>query len=138
MVSGAQNIGFAIPINQARRAIESVRRTGRIIAPYLGVRYLNINSDLAKKEKLPVENGALVRGSEDGPAIAPNSPAAKAGLQAEDIIIEVNGQKITPEHSLSFFIQKYNVGDVITLKILRNGKEMEIKVKLEERPKEIN
>ncbi len=134
MVSGAQNIGFAIPINQAMRAIESVKKTGKITSPFIGVRYVLISPDLAKKEKLPVENGALVRGSEEGPAIVKNSPAAKAGIKAEDIIMEINGEKIDQNHSLSSLVQKYNVNDTINLKILRDGKKMEIKVVLEERP----
>jgi S1-C subfamily serine protease len=134
MVSGAENIGFAIPINQAKRAIESVRRTGKIITPYIGIRYLLITPELAEKEKLAVDYGALARGSQDGPAVTPNSPAAKAGLQAEDIILEINGIKITQENSLALLLQKYNVGDTIILKILRNGKEITVNVKLEERP----
>jgi len=135
MVSGAENIGFAIPINQVKKAIESVKATGKISVPFLGVRYLNITADLAKKEKLPVENGVLIRGSSDGPAVTKDSPAAKAGLQAEDIIIEFNGTKIDQDHSLSYLIQQYNVGDKVSLKILRNGKELTLTATLEERPK---
>jgi S1-C subfamily serine protease len=136
MVAGAQNIGFAIPINQAKKAIESVKKLGKIVSPFLGVRYLVITEEMAKREKLPVEEGALIRGQEDGPGVVPNSPAFKAGLQAEDIILEVNGEKLTASNSLSYILQKYSVGDVINLKILRNGKEMNVSVKLEERPKE--
>ena len=84
-----------------------------------------------------MENGVLVRGNEDGPGVIPDSPAAKAGIQAEDIITEFNNEKITAENSLSKLIQKYNVGDTITLKILRSNKTIEIKAKLEERPKEM-
>jgi len=134
MVSGAQSIGFSIPINQVKKAIESVKSTGRIVSPYLGVRYLVIDSDLAKKEKLSVENGVLVRGSSDGSAVLKDSPAEKAGIKAEDVIIEVNGEKITQNNSLNSLLQKYSVGDTITLKVLRDEKEMEIKVVLEERP----
>ncbi|MFA5098686.1 MAG: trypsin-like peptidase domain-containing protein [Candidatus Paceibacterota bacterium] len=134
MVSGAQSIGFSIPINQVKKSIESVKSTGRIVSPYLGVRYLVITSDLAKKEKLSVDSGVIVRGSSAGPAVLKNSPAEKAGLKAEDIITEVNGEKITQDKSLNSLLQKYSVGDTITLKALRDGKEMEIKVVLEERP----
>jgi serine protease Do len=137
MVSNAQNIGFALPINQVKKAIESVKKTGKISVPYLGVRYLVINSELAKKEKLSVENGVLIRGSADGPAITPDSPAQKAGLQAEDIILELDGQKIDQDHSLSYLIQKYNIGDQVSLKILRSGQEMTLKATLEERPKDL-
>ena len=133
MVSGAQNIGFAIPINRAKRAIESVKKTGKIIVPYLGVRYLLINDEIKEKQNLPVNYGALLQKTEEGPAVMPNSPAAKAGLQAEDIILEFNGQKITQSNSLGSLIQKYQVGDTITLKVLRSGKELTLQVTLEER-----
>lgn len=123
MVVGAQNIGFAIPINQVKKAIESVKVSGKITIPFLGVRYLKI------------ENGVLLRGGADGPAVIPDSPAQKAGLQAEDIIVEFNGEKINQDHSLAYLIQKYNVGDKITLKILRGGKELTLTATLEERPK---
>lgn len=137
MVVGAQNIGFALPINQVKKAIESVKNTGKISVPYLGVRYLKITSDLAQKEKLPVENGVLVRGSQDGPAVTPDSPAEKAGLQAEDIITELNGEKLNQDNSLAYLIQKYNIGDKAALRILRNGQEINLQATLEERPKNL-
>ncbi len=133
MVYGAQNIGFAIPINQAKKSIDSVKQTGRIIIPYLGVRYLNISPELVKKENLLIENGALIRGSENRPAILPNSPASRAGLQAEDIIIEINKEKITQKRSLGSLIRKYSAGETIVIKILRNNKILELKATLEER-----
>ncbi len=133
VAAGAQNIGFTIPINSAKRDIESVQRTGTITTPYLGVRYLPITADLMKKEKLPVAYGAVVRGNQQGPAVVPGGPAAKAGIQAEDVIIEVDGQKIDQVHSLFSFIQKHSVGDILRLKILRNGQEKSINVTLEKR-----
>jgi serine protease Do len=134
IVSGAQNIGFAIPINNAKRGIKSVKETGVIKTPYLGVRYLIINADIAKKQNLPVDYGALLRGDASGPAVMPNSPASKAGLLAEDIILEVNGVKITEENPLVSVVNKYNVGDEINLKVLRGGNRIDVRVKLEERP----
>ncbi len=134
MVSGAQTIGFAIPINKVKKAIESVKISGRIITPYLGVRYMMITQELAKKEKLPVDYGALIRGNESGSGVMPESPADKAGLQAEDIILEINNKKIDQDRSLVSIIQEYNTGDTLILKILRNNKEMTVSVILEERP----
>lgn len=134
MVVGAQNIGFAIPINQVKKAIESVQTSGKIVVPFLGVRFLKITPELAKKEKLSVENGALLRGNEEGPAVLPNSPAQKAGLQAEDIILEINNEQINQEHSLVVILQKYIVGDKIKLKVLREEKEINLEVVLEEKP----
>jgi serine protease Do len=134
VAQGAQNIGFAIPINRAKRDITSVKATGEIQAPYLGVRYLTITPEIAQAQKLPVDYGALVRGSSSGPAVDPNSPAAKAGIMAEDIILEINGQKLDTDHTLIGEVAKYNVGDSVALKINRNGKEMNLNVVLAKRP----
>ena len=136
MAVDAQSIGFAIPINNAKRAIQSVKNTGKISVPYLGVRFLPVTEEIAKEQKLKVGEGAILRGAEDGPAIIPDSPAAKAGLQAEDIVLEVNKQKVTTDKPLLSLIQNYSVGDEITLKVWRGEKELEIKIKLEERPRE--
>jgi len=134
MASDAQSIGFSLPINQVKKAIQSVQTSGRIITPYLGIRYLVITSDLAKTQPLPVENGVLVGGDKNNPAVIKNSPADKAGIKAGDIVTEINGEQITQDKTLGLLIQKYNVGDAITLKVLRAGKEMTFTITLEERP----
>ncbi len=136
IASGAQNVGFAIPINSAKRAIKSVKSTGEIEAPYLGVRYLNVTPDLAEKQKLPVDYGALVRGSSEGSAVVPGSPAEKAGIIAEDIILEVDGRKIDKDNSLGFLIGRFNVGDTITLKVRRGDKEIILRAILAKKPAE--
>ena len=132
-VSGAQNIGFAIPIDQLKGSIESVKATGKISVPFLGVRYIVVTPEVAERESLAVDYGVLLRGNEEGPAVVINSPAQKAGLQAEDIILEVEGEKITPANSLAGVIRKHRAGDAIALKILRNGQELAISVMLAER-----
>ena len=122
VVSDAQSIGFAIPINFAKRDIESVKTFGAIKVPYLGVRYVS------------EEEGTRLRGNGDGPAVMPGSPAEKAGLKAEDLILEINGEKLSLEKLLGFIIQKYNIGDTITLKIKRGEEERTLSAILEERP----
>lgn len=134
IASGAQNIGFAIPINQAKRAIKSVKETGAIKVPYIGVRYLMLSEEISKSQKLPVAYGALVRGTTDGPAVMPNSPAEKAGILAEDIILEVNGEKLENNKTLSSVIQKYNIGDTLNMKIRRGDKTLDVSLTLAERP----
>ncbi len=134
IVSGAQNIGFAIPINQAKRDIESVKQSGVIKTPYLGVRYLMVNSDIAKKQSLPVDYGALLRGDDNGPAVVPNSPADKAGLKAEDIILEVDGTKVDDSNPLISLVNQHSVGDTLNLKVQRGSQTIDVNVTLEERP----
>jgi len=134
MASGAENIAFSIPINNAKKALKDVEEKGRIIYPYLGIRYIPITKDIQTSNKLPVDYGALVqRGQNAGElAVIPGSPADKAGIEENDIILELSGQKIDQNHSLAILIRKFKVGDEITLKILHKGTEKEIKVVLEE------
>jgi len=129
-----QLIGFAIPSNQAKQVVESVEKYGRIVRPFLGIRYVIINQEMAKANKLPVEYGALiVRGQARAElAVIPGSPANKAGLVENDIILEMNDQKITEENSLAKEIRKYQPGDEIKLKVYHQGEEKVIKVILEE------
>ncbi len=133
MAQGAENIGFAIPVNKAKRDLESVRTEGKIIYPFLGVRYVVITKEVQEKEKLGRDYGVLLMSGESDPAVVSGSPAEKAGLKEKDIILEFNGERITPEQTLSSFIQKYQVGQEVTLKIFRDGKEFEVKATLEER-----
>ncbi len=134
IASGAENIGFAIPINQAKHDIQSVEATGAIQTPYLGVRYETVTTDLAKQQGLPADYGALLRGGQSGPAIAPGSPAAKAGLQAEDIILSVNGVKLDQNRDLASVIEGYSVGDAVTLVVQRGSRQLTFTVTLAQRP----
>ena len=134
-VIGAQSIGFAIPVNKAKKDIEQVKTIGRIVYPFLGIRYIPITEEIQKENNLPVNYGAwITKGEETGEvAISPGSAAEKAGLKEGDILLEFNGEKITPENSLAKIIMKYNPGDKVDLKILRNGKGKTIQVILGER-----
>lgn len=133
--SQGQLIGFAIPINVVKSSVESVKKFGKIIRPFLGVRYIIINEALAKAEKLPVNYGALlVRGEKPTEfAVTPGSAADKAGLLENDIILEFDGQKITQDNTLIKIIQKYQPGDEVTLKVLSKGQEKTVKVILGEK-----
>jgi len=121
MAVGAENIGFALPINKAKRAVESFKISGRITVPFLGVSY-----------KMTDKGAELISGK-DGPAIVPGSPAEKAGLKEGDIIIEVAGQKIDADHSLSSIIRNYPVGSGVSVRIERNKEIIILGVTLEEK-----
>jgi len=129
-----QLIGFAIPINTAKYVVESIIEFGRIVRPWLGVRYVVITSSLASENDLSVDYGAyLLPGNTPAdPAIIPGSPAENVGLSAEDIILRVEGERITKEHPLGKLIAKYKPGDTVNLTVLRGTETLAITVTLEE------
>lgn len=129
-----QLVGFAIPSNDAAKALESYKKSGKIVRPFLGVRYIIITKTLAQQEKLPQDHGALVvRGnSVTDFAVIPGSPADKAGLTENDIILSVDGQTIDENHTLAGLIKDKNVGDAVTLKVYHRGQEKEVRITLEE------
>ena len=134
VVFGAQNLGFAIPINAVKRDLEDLHKHGRIRRPLLGLRYVMIDEGLKEKLKLPVDYGALIAGQKiHAPAVIPGSPADKAGLKEKDIILECNGKKLSPDKTIQDFLEEMEVGNILNLKVLRGKKEFEAKVVLAER-----
>ena len=131
-----QLVGFAIPINNVKRTIESVRATGRIVRPWLGVRYVPITPRLAELNKLTVTYGVLIiRGeSVEELAVIPGSPADKAGLMENDIILEIDGAKLEERDALAKTIAQHSVSDKVKLKVLHRGAEKEVTVTLGEFP----
>lgn len=134
IAGGAENIGFAIPINRVKKMVEEVRTKGKIEVPFLGVYYILINEDVQRKLNLPVDYGAYLY-LEDKSAIVPNSPAELYGLKDKDIILEVDGEKVTIQNSLSQLISKKKVGQKIFLKVLRGNQILNIYVILGSLPK---
>ncbi|MDP3052412.1 MAG: trypsin-like peptidase domain-containing protein [bacterium] len=131
VVFDAENIGFAIPINAAKRALEDLKKYGRIRRPFLGIRYLSIDQNLKEKLKLSVDYGALIAHEEH--AIIPNSPADLAGIKEKDILLEINGEKITTDKPIQDFLENMAVNETIKLKVLRDEKEIDIKMTLAEK-----
>jgi S1-C subfamily serine protease len=131
---GAENIGFAIPIDDIQPLIKTVLDKGKLERPYLGVRYASITADLAYTYNLPVQEGAYIIPSRNSASIVSGSPAEKAGLQEKDIITKIAGEAITPKRSLVSILGSKSVGDKVDLTILRDGKEQTITVTLEAAP----
>ena len=142
IVFGAQNIGFAIPINKARLDLDDLKKYGRIRRPFLGIRYLLINHLIQKRFRLPVDKGAFVlreglgaagQGIPDRPAIMPGSAAERAGLRESDIIVSLNNTAIDEKNAIEDVLEKVDIGAQVPVKILCDGAEQTLMLTAEER-----
>src|SRR3989338_447431 len=134
MIMGAQNIGFAIPVNYAKKDLHEVKKFGKLVVPFLGVKYVLLSKEMAKANKLPVDDGALVvREALGEHPVIKGSAAEKAGIKEFDIILECNGEKITKENPLMQALQKCKIGEETVFKVLRDGKELILKAVLSEK-----
>jgi serine protease Do len=121
-------ISFAIPANVARRALESVLKTGRIVRGYLGVSMLNITPEIARELKLNSAEGAVVTG------VLPDSPAEKAGLRSRDVIHRFNGRPIKDMLGLRSHVAETEIGTKVTLGIIREGQGQTATAEIAEAP----
>lgn len=130
--STAEGLGFAIPINTLKVAVDSASKTGKIVRPYLGVRYQMIDSKTAAIKGMKDVRGVLVIGdpTQNMPAIQKDSPADKAGIKEGDVILKINNDSIESGRTLIGLLSKYAPDQEITVKILRGTDEKDIKVKL--------
>lgn len=134
---GAQSLGFALPSNALVRAVESARMHGRIVRPWIGVRYVPVDKDVANVEGLSRDYGALISGGgRRDPGVVPGSPADKAGLREGDLILEINGERVGVRRSLAAIVARLLPGEAVELKVLRDEAERLITLVLEERPTE--
>lgn len=140
---GYQGIGFAIPINHARDVATQLITSGRVARPWLGITGITLNPGLSEGLKLGVEQGVLVV------QVIPGSPAAQAGLRGGhreviveglrlplggDIITGIDDHKVTGMKQMVRLLNKLKVGETMTLRIFRDGQQMELNVLLSERP----
>ena len=125
---GNQGIGFAVPGNLARGVMDSILKNGRMIRGYLGVMLQPLNENLAKNFKIDGEKGALVA---DVPA---GSPAQKAGIKNGDVVVAVDGKQVDGVSELMLMVAAKPPGTEVSVKLLRDGKETIVPVKLGERP----
>lgn len=124
--TGVEGMGFAIPINSTKDIYSQLIQDGKVKRPYMGITGLDLTEQMAKHYNLPV--GIYVKEVED------ISAAQKAGVKAGDVIIEADGQKITTMDELNELKNKHQIGDTITLKVNRDGKEQTLTVTLAEKP----
>jgi S1-C subfamily serine protease len=125
MAQGAQNIGFAIPINVVKEMIDNFNKTGQFSRPFLGIRYRMISLKEAVAKDW-AEGAGVVE-------VVPDSPAQKAGIEAGDIVTKIDGQKVTDKDGgLAKMISLRKVGDRVAITLWREGNEKTVTVVLEE------
>jgi serine protease Do len=123
-VANAQNIGFAIPVNDIKPILRSVEVFGEIKRPYLGISYRMINPNIAQILEIPVTKGALLIGDSETlmQAVDPDSPAGKAGLKEGDIITEIDAYEISQENTVLDVLRNYIPNEEVTLRVYRPRK----------------
>jgi serine protease Do len=124
----AQGIGFAIPINTARRIAKEILQYGRVVRPYLGISGITLNRDIAEAYDIPSENGVLVV------KVGRGSPANHGGVSAGDIILGADKKPLKSWEDLQHTIQNKKVGENIELSIGRNNEQGTVTVVLGEAP----
>jgi len=129
---GFIGIGFAIPVNMAKRAMESLVKTGKVTRGYLGATISPVTPELAQQFKVPDTSGALVQD------LSPGGPAAKAGLKPGDVIRKFSGRPVSDSSELLAMVASTNPGTPVTLEILRNGQSQTVNVTLEQRPSNLS
>ena len=130
MVGGAQNIGFAVPINMVKAVIPSLREHGKVVRSWLGIQIQPVSQNLADSFGMKKPEGALIAD------IVPGGPAEKAGIKPGDVIVEFNGKKIIKSEDLPWLASTAGIGTEARVKIFRDGQAMELKVVLGEMPEE--
>ncbi len=126
--AGWQGIGFAIPANTARRVLESILTTGRVVRGYLGVAIQQITPELAAQFGLKDMDGVLVS------EVTADSPAQKAGIKSGDVIRQFNGHSIKDIRELRSRVAQLQVGAKAKVVVQRAGKEMEVTAEIAEQP----
>jgi len=127
---GSVGIGFAIPAETAAPIVEKLKNGLAIERGYLGVRIQGMNEDLADSLGIPHNRGEFIQ------AVEPNGAAAKAGLQAGDVVLKVDGKDVTPEQTLSFIVANTAPGKRIPLELIRNGQRLTVNAVVGKRPSE--
>ena len=125
---GSQGIGFAVPVNLARDVMERLITDGKVRRGYLGVKVQTLTTEEAKRLKLSEQNGALID------EVTRNSPAEEAGLKKGDVIIDFNDKTVTDSRNLRLMAAQTRPGVTVSVKVLRDGKELTVTVKLGELP----
>jgi serine protease Do/serine protease DegQ len=122
---GSVGIGFAIPVNMAKTVMQQLIEHGEIRRGYFGVVVQSVTPELAEALRTDIKQGAVVA------AVEKDSPAEKSGLQIHDIVLEINGEKIETASEMRNRIGLMSVGDVVSMRVSRGGKMLNLQTKIE-------
>ena len=126
IVAAGQGIGFAIPSNTAKRIVAQLRETGKVVRGWIGVSIQTVTPGIATALGLKEARGVLVSDT------MPGGPAEQGGLQKGDVIISFDGKKVNEPKDLSWIVAETPVGKEVDVKVIRDGKEMDLKLKIAE------
>lgn len=126
-----QGLFFAVPSNTVVQVAQEIIDQGFASAPYIGITFRSLNPQISAVLNLPVDFGLQVQ------TVEPGTPAAEAGLQPEDIIIALDGDRVTADVTFSSLLEDYQPGDTAELTILRNGQESTVSLTFGEVPQEV-
>ena len=127
---GYDGVGFAIPINMARWVADQLMTKGEVQRAYLGVMIRPVDATFAKVLNVPSGQGAIVN------QVLPSSPAGKAGVQSQDVILDFNGEKVAGTKELQGIVERLEVGKTYNMTVIRDGKHLTLPVKVEAMPKQ--
>jgi len=129
IIREAQGIGFAIPIDTAKTIMEQLISRGKVARPFVGVEWGgDVDPSIAQAYGLPVDYGVVVRG------VVPGSPAEKARIQPGDIIVAIDGERVTSWNDFVRIIMNRRVGETVQISIVRGSQRLTVRVTLAERP----
>jgi len=133
MVYGAENIGFALPINPAKKDLKDLRSFGKIRSPFLGVKYIILDKEIKEKYKTALDHGALIISKSSSKIPTDGNITEKSELKEKDIILKIGNEEISFQNPLEQILQKFQINQDVALKIFRNNKEVYLKIKIGER-----
>ncbi|MBX9722386.1 MAG: PDZ domain-containing protein, partial [Candidatus Obscuribacterales bacterium] len=127
---GYQGVGFAVSTTMAKPIYESLVSTGKVVRGYLGVGIQDLNQELATSFKISDGKGALISDVKEA------SPADLAGLKQGDVVIEYQGAKVEDGVALQRLVTRTAVGAKVLIKVIRDGREHEVTIRVSEQPSE--
>jgi S1-C subfamily serine protease len=124
----AQGIGFAVPVNTAKKILQELIEKGKVARPWIGISSIKVTPRLARFYGLPAREGALVAGVE------PYSPADDAGLRKGDIIEEIDGSRVEDPSEIASKVKGKQMSEKLVLTVNRYGRQLQVPVQVDERP----